>query len=231
MIVANAQEKLADAYTWNRYRKTIDEPIVVQNLDLRNHNFAGYNLTGVGFEGCNLSGASFDLALLRSTGFIGCNLTGANISEVSLRDCFFIRCLMREANMTNTCAVRTAFERCNLRHAALDMASFRGAIFYLTDLSHATLTATELARSIISHCVAVSTFGKPEVSECHVIGTPIQGRLREAFPEETFFSISPTGFEMMPQLHKEGVPCADNWLAEGATGNMVDTSPDMGPSL
>ncbi|CAH0536124.1 DUF2169 family type VI secretion system accessory protein [Vibrio marisflavi] len=101
-------------------------------------SFAKKNLSELDLSGIDLSGASFQDAILSKTNFSGCNLSG----------CQFSNAIADEADFTQSNVSKAQFH-----HAILTQTSFVKAEAKLADFSHATMVESNLAQANLTKTV------------------------------------------------------------------------------
>ncbi len=96
-------------------------------------------------EGCDLSGAAWDLARFRRIEFLGCRLIGAQFLNAEMEDVVFKDCNLGQAVFTLARFKAARFENCLLTQATFESADCSNVIFADCDLTQADLRQAKLS--------------------------------------------------------------------------------------
>jgi uncharacterized protein YjbI with pentapeptide repeats len=140
---SNATEEIlrrgADAF--NQWRSQIFDRVVdLSDCDLREFDFAQFNLDRVRFKGANLSGATFERASASVADFTGANLSGAVFQRIDVNNSDFTNAKCIGTKFKNTNLNQSNFTGADLQHAEF-VGRFEGVTLIKADFRYATVSA------------------------------------------------------------------------------------------
>ncbi|MBN1361108.1 MAG: pentapeptide repeat-containing protein [Sedimentisphaerales bacterium] len=175
MLVRCSKREGADE--WNQWREANPaEAINLQQADLTDMRFGGFDL-----RSSDLKGASLDKAQ-----FIGANLRGANLQNTSLDETHFTRADFTDASLRDASGIGPHFEgadltRADLQGTVLEPAYFDGALLSLSNLrkaqlKNARMSSVRLLGATLSFAnLECATLAGAEITEADLAGSCLDG--------------------------------------------------------
>lgn len=120
----------------------------LSNLDLKEINFSGCNLSGITFTNSDLSDADLSDCNLSRTTFTNSNLSKANLSGANLKFSDFSKSILFEADLSCIDTELTVFSKSDLEKAKLTNARISNSI-----LSNSSLKASNLDNATLVYNV------------------------------------------------------------------------------
>jgi uncharacterized protein YjbI with pentapeptide repeats len=120
-----------------------------QNVDLREINLVGEDLSGLDLSGYDFTGADMTHADLSASNLGWARLQGANLYKANLKDCELVGADLTSANLNQCLAERAGFGATDLTGASLINANLRKATLSEARLCRADLRAADLQGSHI----------------------------------------------------------------------------------
>ena len=145
---------------WNRWREEYHDVKIdlrcvdLPEMDLRNGNFIGIDISNANFEKGNLGKASLRGAYLFNANFKEANLSGTNLSKATLSradltDANLSKSDIYEADFNKACLKRSDLSISDMTKTELFMADLSGALLYRTVLHLASLDGADLSQAIL----------------------------------------------------------------------------------
>jgi len=147
------QEKKLQKMTQEDVNKIIEEQqhevqINFKNCDLTGLDLSGRKIEGINFEDCNLSGVNFSGSIIKQGKFKNGLLIGGNFEKADLSSVDFTGCAMQKVNLSHVRIEGVGIKESNLANASLKSANVEFSnlnVFKDVNLSDADLRGSKIS--------------------------------------------------------------------------------------